>query len=242
MRIALISDIHGNLEAFRQVLADIDRLEIATIFSLGDIVGYGPDPEEVVNELRARQIVSVKGNHELALNSPRYFLKMNPNAQQSLLITKKLLSGTNKRYLESLETFTVFQGARFVHGCPPQSITTYLFNPSSLQLNALFSFFPEKICFIGHTHYLSLFGFDGEISWREELTGGTISLAEEKRYIVNIGSVGQPRDRQNNNAKYVLWDIDENTLEVRFVPYDISITAAKIYNRGFPEYNATRLW
>jgi len=242
MRIALISDIHGNLEAFRQVLADIDRLEIATIFSLGDIVGYGPDPEQVVNELRARQIVSVKGNHELALSSPRYFLKINPSAQQSILITKKMLSGANKRYLESLETFTVFQGARFVHGCPPESITTYLFNPSSMQLNALFSFFSEKICFIGHTHYLNLFSFDGDISLREELTAGIISLAEGKRYIINIGSVGQPRDRQNNNAKYVIWDANENTLEVRFIPYDISITATKILKRGFPEGNATRLW
>lgn len=242
MRIAVISDIHANLEALVQVLIDIDQQKADAIRNLGDIVGYGPSPDEAVELMRSRNIPSVMGNHELALASKKYFNRLNETTQKSLRITRKLLSEASLRYLEALPGKISWQNARFVHGCPPESATVYLFDPSSAMLRKLLTSFDEKICFIGHTHTLTLFSLNGDKICKEELTGGVTALAAGARYIINIGSVGQPRDGLNNMAKYVLWDSDAETIEVRFVPYDISVTAEKIIKLGFPDHNARRLW
>jgi len=242
MRVAVISDIHANLEALREVLADIEQVGVDAVYCLGDIVGYGPDPEAVVQLLRKRRIPAVMGNHELALSSESYFSRLNENTKKSLVITKSLLAEESRHYLNTLrETMSVY-GARLVHGCPPASATVYLFDPSDRMLQKLFDAFPERICFVGHTHYLALFGFDGSEVSGDALTEGILQLDPDNRYIINVGSVGQPRDRQNNNAKYIVWDTEQQTIEVRFVPYKVSITADKILKRGFPKYNATRLW
>ena len=241
MRVAIISDIHGNLEAFLEVLADIDQTGVDAIHCLGDIVGYGPDPEAVVQLLRRKRIPSVMGNHELALLSDGYFSRLNDSTKKSLLITRSLLTEESVRYLETLPETVSAYDARLVHGCPAASVTVYLFDPSDRMLEKLFNAFPERICFVGHTHHLALFGFDGSEVSRDTLTEGIVPLVPDTRYIINVGSVGQPRDRQNKNAKYVVWDTEQHTIEVRFVAYTASITAEKIIKRGFPEYNATRL-
>ncbi len=241
MRVAIISDIHGNLEAFLEVLADIDQTGVDTIHCLGDIVGYGPDPEAVVQLLRQKRIPSVMGNHELALLSDVYFSRLNDSTKKSLLITRSLLTEESIRYLKTLPETVSAHGARLVHGCPPASVTVYLYDPSDRMLEKLFNAFAERICFVGHTHNLALFRFDGSEVSRATLTEGFMQLVPNARYIVNVGSVGQPRDRQNKNAKYVVWDTEQHTIEVRFVAYTASITADKILKRGFPEYNATRL-
>ena len=100
---------------------------------------------------------------------------------------------------------------------------------------------PEKVCFVGHTHDLELFSFDGQKVKDTPLGKGPVTLKKDRQYIINIGSVGQPRDG-NNNAKYVIWDTASRSLEVRFIPYDIAKTADKILELGLPEYNASRLW
>ncbi|MBW1896827.1 MAG: metallophosphoesterase, partial [Deltaproteobacteria bacterium] len=100
---------------------------------------------------------------------------------------------------------------------------------------------PEKICFVGHTNDLELFSFVGRKVKDAPLGKGVVTLKKDCQYIINIGSVGQPRDG-NNNAKYVIWDNASGILEVRFVPYDIAKTADKILELGLPEYNASRLW
>ena len=241
MRVAIISDIHGNLEAFLEVLTDIDRIGTDAILCLGDIVGYGPDPEAVVQLLRQKRIPSVMGNHELALLSDVYFSRLNDSTKKSLLITRSLLTEESMYYLKTLPETISAHGARLVHGCPPASVTVYLYDPSDRMLEKLFNAFAERICFVGHTHNLALFGFDGSDVSRATLTEGFMQLVPNARYIVNVGSVGQPRDRQNKNAKYVVWDTEQHTIEVRFVAYTASITADKILKRGFPEYNATRL-
>ena len=242
MRVAVISDIHGNYEAFKQVLADIGETGVDAEFCLGDIVGYGPEPEASVLRSRREGIPAVIGNHELGLTSERYMSSMNEIARRSLVITKTLLSAESIQYLLALPLTMSAYGARFVHGCPPASATIYLFDPEEHMLKKLFSTFVEDICFVGHTHNLALFGFDGDRVSKEGLTQGIVELNPDSRYIVNVGSVGQPRDRQNNNAKYVIWDSERNTIEVRFVPYDVAVTADKIIELGFPEFNAIRLW
>ncbi|MBN1841950.1 MAG: metallophosphoesterase [Deltaproteobacteria bacterium] len=241
MRLGIISDIHGNLEAFKQVLADIDQSEVDDVACLGDNIGYGPESEEVVKLIRKRNIPSIMGNHELVIVDPKYLVEMNPVARRSSALTLDLLSSDTIDYIHGLRPSMIFHGALCVHGCPPDSITTYLIELSNRQLRGLFLAMKEKICFAGHTHLLEAITFHrGEVR-RVPLGKGSATLQAGQQHIINVGSVGQPRDG-NNNAKYVIWDTCARKIEVRFIPYNIAKTANKILELGFPDYNATRLW
>ena len=241
MRLAIISDIHGNLEAFKEVLADIDRSQVDGIASLGDNVGYGPDSEEVVHLIRERNIPSVMGNHELAVSDNKYLDWMNPSARASLVRTKQLLSSETIDYIDTLKPSITFHESLCVHGCPPDSITTYLFQLTNSQFSELFLTIKQRVSFAGHTHVPQIIAFDGEKSKSAPLHEGVFALEKEHQYIVNVGSVGQPRDG-NNHGKYVIWDTSSKSIEMRFIPYDIAATASKILELGFPEHNARRLW
>jgi predicted phosphodiesterase len=242
MKVAVISDVHANLEALEEVLSDIDGAGAESIVCLGDIFGYGPNPEETVRLIRSLSIPSVMGNHELALVEPEFFDWFNETAQESLILSEELISADTRNWLSRLDTTLIFQGALFVHGCPPASITEYIFEWSDSGLKSRFDQMERQICFVGHTHTLEAVSFtEGKIR-RHALKQGTFKLNGNAKYIIATGSVGQPRDGNNNNAKYVIWDNIEQTLEIRFVPYDIAKTAAKIVALGFPEYNARRLW
>ena len=241
MRVAIISDIHSNLEAFRQVLTDIDQSAVDRVVCLGDNVGYGPEPEGVVNLIRDQDIPCVLGNHELAIVEPKYQDLMNPNARESLLLTQKLISPHTLDYMKGLKASLVFQGSLCVHGCPPDSVITYLFQVSRAKLKEIFLSMKEKICFVGHTHNLGIIQFDGKEITRSPLSKGVHPLEAKQRYIINVGSVGQPRDG-DNKAKYVIWDTASHQVDVRYVAYDIAKTASRILELGFPEFNAQRLW
>ncbi|MBW2091255.1 MAG: metallophosphoesterase family protein, partial [Deltaproteobacteria bacterium] len=128
-----------------------------------------------------------------------------------------------------------------VHGCPPDDMTTYLFEVSSLRFKSIFKGMKERLCFVGHTHSLNIIQFNGEQVIQSSLKEGKTALKEDMKHIINCGSVGQPRDG-DNRAKYVIWDTESRLLEVRFVSYDISLTAAKIIERGLPEIYARRLF
>jgi predicted phosphodiesterase len=241
MRIAVISDIHGNLEAFQAVLADMEHSRVEAAVCLGDNIGYGPEPEEVVRLVRERNIPCVIGNHELALIEGRVLARFNPRAKESLLLSRRLLSAETMRFIDSLPATRIFHEALFVHGCPPDSVTRYLFEVSDGELAAIFSDMAQSMCFVGHTHDLGMIRFDGRTVRRAVLGKGLVRLEDECRHIVNVGSVGQPRDG-DNNAKYVIWDTGPSVVDVRFVAYDIAVTARRILALGFPEYNARRLW
>jgi predicted phosphodiesterase len=240
MRIAIISDIHGNLEALLRVLDDAAQVGADQIISLGDNIGYGPEPEEVVALLRRRGIASIMGNHEQALTSPSYLERLNPTARESMRITRTLLSPATASYCMGLPTFQLEGGARLVHGCPPDSPGTYLFDPPPARIRRLFNLFAEPLCFFGHTHLLLLYEWDGTVSRTIDLQEGDYLLDPEHRYLVNVGSVGQPRDG-TSHAKYLVWDQARAMLTVRFVRYEVAITAEKIIALGFPAVNARRL-
>ncbi|MBW1708894.1 MAG: metallophosphoesterase family protein [Deltaproteobacteria bacterium] len=241
MKLAVISDIHGNLEAFKQVLADIDRSGVDDLICLGDHVGYGPEPEKVVRRIRELNIRNVIGNHELGLIDKEAWDFFNPLAQKSLSITRKLISSGTLGYFKDLEPYLTLHHCRFVHGCPPDDIMTYLFEVSNFQLQGIFQAMRERLCFVGHTHLLKVIQFDGVKVVQRPLKQGTLALQEDMKYIINIGSVGQPRDG-DSRAKYVIMDTDSQLLDVRFVPYDASATAAKIIELGFPDIFAKRLF
>lgn len=241
MRLAIIADIHGNYRALQAVLADLGPLAVDLIVSLGDTIGYGPEPEEVVRTLRAHQVVSVMGNHELALVSRSYCNRLHLVASQSLALTRTLLSPESLTWLAQLPAQLVCGRARCVHGCPPQSITVYLYNPSDTRLSRLFASYPEPLCFAGHTHEFGFYQQQGSVLSRRDLGLGPVAIDPQSRYLLQPGSVGQPRDALNWHAKYMLWDDVAQTIEVRAVAYDVQTTIRLLGERHFPAANARRL-
>ena len=242
MQLAILADIHGNYRALQAVLVDIALLGVNRIVSLGDNIGYGPEPEEVVQTLLKYQVDSIMGNHELGLISRSYFHRLHEVARESLTISRALLSTGSLAWLERLPVAQVCCGARFVHGSPPQSITVYLHAPSDNRLRRLFSSYPERLCFAGHTHDFGFYQQDGPVLSRRTLTVEQVELDPRHRYLLLPGSVGQPRDTLNWHAKYMLWDLEAQVIEVRAVPYDVQATIRLLKERHFPAPNAQRLF
>ncbi|MBU0681927.1 MAG: metallophosphatase family protein [Proteobacteria bacterium] len=241
MRLAILSDIHGNYQALKAVLADIDNHNVQQIYTLGDNIGYGPEPEQVVQALMTRGARSILGNHELALKSVSYLKRLNFVVQHSLELVKKLMSPETIAFSCALPSFRVEHGIRFVHGCPPESVTMYLQNPSPTRLERTFATYPEQYCFYGHTHAFGRYVTDGSTYWTEKVAPGQVQLNDQWRHINNVGSVGQPRDGKNNKAKYGLFDTENNSLEIRALEYDVEKTVALLAELGFHATNASRL-
>jgi len=241
MRLAVFSDTHGNLDALEQVIKDIDRSAVDEVISLGDNIGYGPEPDRVIKKLKALKIPSVLGNHELAVEDEEYLNWFNPAARKSLIKTRKLLSKTSLRHISKFEPFITSYDCRFVHGFPPDSSMIYMYQVSEGRKQEVFEEMTERLCFIGHTHTLDIMGYAGKEIQYEDLPEGVFKLDPEKKYIINIGSVGQPRD-SSNNAKYIIWDSTQDSLDVRFLSYDIASVVKKIKAAGLPKEHADRLW
>jgi predicted phosphodiesterase len=235
-RLAVISDIHGNLEALQAVLADLESQGPVAVICLGDAVGYGPDPEAVVGLLLERKIPCIQGNHEQAVLFAERRSWFNPTSRKSLDITLTLLSPELLRVIAGWPTHLACVEYFAVHGCPPNDAFSYLFALEEEELAALFGHFSQPVCFVGHTHTLFLATWQGNQAKLEEVKPGLFPLNRANRHIVNVGSVGQPRDG-SRSAKYALWDSDRFTLEIRSVRYDAQPTIAKIKALGFPEIN-----
>ncbi|MBI2129882.1 metallophosphoesterase family protein [Candidatus Woesearchaeota archaeon] len=258
--IAVISDVHSNLEALESVLEDIDKHGIKDIYCLGDIVGYGASPNEVIELFKKYKIKSVRGNHDSAIVHEESFtdfksyMDFNDHARNALKITKNLLTRESKKYLKNLKDFMVIDGVRFVHSSPPDSYKNYVYYTTS---KYAFEKFDEDLCFIGHTHkpcaYVCKKIDEGLTLKFEDLNIENVnmeqilSLAFEKseRCIFNPGSVGQPRDG-SVNAKYCILynseNSDEKEIELKCVPYDINKAADKIRKIMNDDYLAERLY
>jgi predicted phosphodiesterase len=240
MRLAVISDIHGNMEAFRAVLSDIGQSGADEIICLGDNIGYGAEPEAVLSLLWERNIFSLSGNHELAACDPARLVDFNPFARISLEKTICMLSAEAIARIRRFPLFLSKGPYRFVHGFPPDSPDIYLFSVSKKALKAAFWALKEKICFVGHTHELEIISFDGHTINQAPLLQGLMHLNENRRHIITVGSIGQPRDT-TSHAKYVILDDLAQTLDTRFVPYDIEAAVEKILAAGLPRRHALRL-
>ena len=240
MILAVISDIHGNMDAFVRVLADADLSGADEMVCLGDVIGYGPEPNEAIRLIHERKIPTVMGNHELGVAECDYMDHLNPIACKSLQMTIEMLSEESLSFVTGLEPFLVSYDSCFVHGFPPDSPTTYMFEISNIKMKNIFGQYKERLCFTGHTHNPEIVEFDGDFVVRTLLKRGVTNLDKDKRYIINAGSVGQPRDG-DNHAKYLIWDTSDDTIEVKYVPYDIGSVVNKIIKAGLPSINATRL-
>ena len=240
LRIAVLSDIHANMDALSAVLADIRGRSVDRLVCLGDCVGYGAEPSAVIRCMQDLKCPTVMGNHELALRHPRHLNWFNPVARRSLEITGELLDADSRHFIEALPAVLRLWGARFVHGFPPASPTRYLFQIGLDDLHQRIKAMSERICFVGHTHQLELVGADDVDLVRRPLDETPVQLDPGRRYIVNVGSVGQPRDGRPE-AKYVIWDVAADRLTVRYVPYPYRLAADKIRRAGMPETHALQL-
>ncbi|TVQ99050.1 MAG: metallophosphoesterase [Desulfovibrionales bacterium] len=244
MRFAILSDIHANLEAFQAVLEDLRVQSLAApmdaVVSLGDAVGYGPDPNAVVHLLRRERIRCIQGNHEQGVLFPDKRDWFNPTTRRTLEITLGLLTSETQAELRTWPVVLEEETFLAVHGCPPDDPFDYLFEYEPETLPKLFAAFSRKVCFVGHTHMLHLASWNGSAATLDEIEPGVFRLDGDRRYIVNVGSVGQPRDG-TLSAKYVVWDAERIMLDVRAVPYDSKSTIAKIEAAGFPEINTRHL-
>ena len=241
MRTAIISDIHANLEAAERVMEDIERSQVHRIIHLGDMIGYGPEPEKVISLIRKKGIISIPGNHELGLLDPDEAEGFNPPALQALMITRNYLSKESLDYLRTLPTRLIIGNALFIHGCPPDLSSTYLHHLEDHELVEAFNTTRRQFSFTGHTHMLSIISYNGQVLQEEELDEEETPLEDNRRYIINVGSVGQPRD-WDPRAKYVIWDTETARLDVRYVEYDIAVTVKKMARRGFLKKHADLLW
>ena len=241
MKIATISDIHGNYEALLSVHEDIQQAKVDKIICLGDFIGYGPQPEEVAQFLIENEIPCVLGNHENAIINPATLVHFSSDAMLSIEITRNLISEETVQYISDLPVNLVIDDMLFVHGVPPDSIKDYIIWLSDDQLRWIFENMDQQIAIIGHTHDPLCCFWDGNVVDFKMLRQGTNQIDPNLKTIINVGSVGQPRDG-NSDAKYVIVDETDFTVDLRYVKYDIDKTAKLIKERNFPKYNAERLY
>lgn len=244
MRIAFISDIHSNLEAFRAVLVEIDKENVSLIVNLGDLVGYNASPRECVDLVKQRQMISILGNHDRAAIEPKFAEGFNILAYQALVWSSKSLAPEHKRFLEDLEhTKTLWNRYLLFHGAPgnPAAYLSFLF-----QTKRAFNYMRKKtpgvrIGFFGHTHHRAVWQRDvrGKVS-RLEMSHDDLLLDPEQMYLINPGSVGQPRQRQWK-ASYLIFSNEPETIQFRSAAYDLHSAQTKIRAAQLPEYLAERL-
>jgi len=230
MRIAIISDIHSNLPAIESVLQRVDELGADTIYCLGDIVGYGPFPNECVDLVRSHCKTTVKGNHDSGVLRETAIDHFNSYGQSGVRWTIDHIAPENLKFLASLPLLVSEQDLTLVHSSPvdPQEWNYVLTLQGSAEA---FRAYSTRYCFIGHTHLPIVVSEDLSVN-RHSATGG--------RYLINVGSVGQPRDG-NPAAAFGLLDTDAGSYELHRVKYDIRKTVQAIKNAGLPSYLGKRL-
>lgn len=237
MRYAIISDVHSNLEALEAVLEALESESIDVYLSTGDIVGYGADPEECVERIRALDPHIVAGNHDWAVAGILSLDFFNSYAREAIEWTRTRLPREDMEWLRSLQLVKKVGKMTLVHATlhSPENfdylLTAY---DAHLSLEVL----ETPVCFVGHSHVPVTFAQNGSVTFS---FASEIDLNGVHRAIVNAGSVGQPRDG-NPHASFGIYDTEKNVVHVRRVPYDVAGTTRKILAAGLPSVLAERLW
>jgi predicted phosphodiesterase len=236
MKFAIIADIHANLEALEAVLADAREQKVAHYACLGDVVGYNANPKECLDIIRGMGMPCVKGNHDEYCSTDSPLDGFNPAAAQAVEWTRRQLSEEDRQWLRDLKYMRLVTSFSIVHATldAPQR-WGYVFD--KLAAAASLTYQNTSVCFFGHTHVPVAFVRDSVVR------GGSYSkfkVEPGKKYFVNVGSVGQSRDGVPK-ATYVIYDLDNQTIELRRLDYDLETTQEKILRAGLPPRLADRL-
>lgn len=236
MRFAIVSDIHANLEAFEAVLADAQDNKCTHFVCLGDVVGYNANPHECVDRIRELGCPIVKGNHDEQASLVESSRDFNEMAEAAIQWTRDNLTAEDKDLLRELKLQRQVRDFTIVHATldtPAQ--WGYVFN--NLDAAASFAFQHTPVCFFGHTHVPMAFIRDEGV--QRQLID-KLRIDPQKKYFINVGSVGQPRDG-DPRAAYCIYDVESNVVELRRVRYDFGPTQKKIIDGGLPPMLAERL-
>jgi diadenosine tetraphosphatase ApaH/serine/threonine PP2A family protein phosphatase len=238
MRTLIISDIHANLVALEAVLADAGNIDAA--WCLGDLVGYGPNPNECIERIRELpNLQCIMGNHDAAAVGVIEVDAFNPDARKTVLWTQERLTPANKDYLKNLPDRIKLEYFTLVHGSPFKPIWEYLLEPRSATIS--FEFFDTPYCFVGHTHVPVLFYLPDDRLTAQLIVPEHVSqMMLAPRSIVNPSSVGQPRDHDARSA-YAILNMDDFTWEWHRVSYDIEAVQERMRKENLPERHITRL-
>ena len=236
MRFAVFGDIHANLEALTAVLADAEEHGVTHHVCLGDIVGYSSNPKECLEIVRALDCPVVKGNHDEQASVSDDLAGFNPLAEQAINWTRKQLSDTDKQWLRDLKFVRQVRDFTIVHA----TLDTphkwgYVFN--QLDAAASLTYQHTQLCFYGHTHAPRAYIRDGSVKGQ---AFEKLPIETGKKYFINVGSVGQPRDG-DWHASYCIYTPAENLVELRRIEYDIFTAQDKIVAAGLPQRLADRL-
>lgn len=238
MRYGILADIHSNLEAFIEVKKQRETENIDKFICLGDIVGYGANPKECIIQSKEMFDVIIAGNHDWAAAGTFDLLCFNQYAREAVKWTKEIIDEAEANFLKSLPLIKEVDDFILVHGSlyHPDDFNYILNLPEALKA---FNNMQQHICFIGHSHAPAIF-VKGENLSIDYLDVSKIKMAPEKKYIINVGSVGQPRDG-NPKACFCIYDTDTKIAEIKRVSYPVEKTQNKIINAGLPYFLATRL-
>ncbi len=239
MKVLVISDIHSNLVALETVLATCGEFD--SIWNIGDTIGYGPKPRECIDkmlELDADPVLV--GNHDLACIGEIDLSEFNPVAQIASRWTSLQLGMDHRAYLQELPAMTDAEGYTLAHGSPRSPIWEYVTNATVATEN--FGWFDTRVCLIGHTHVAMFAKLSDECETAEimPLRDGAVLDLNENRFLVNPGSVGQPRDR-DPRAAYALLDLQTGTLTAHRVEYNIEATQRQMASANLPDVLIGRL-
>lgn len=238
MRFAILGDIHGNLDALQVVLADAERENITHYVSVGDVVGYGPNPKECLQIVRDQLTCPVvKGNHDELASQDNSTLSFNQLAAEAIAWTRDQLDDDDKAFLRDLRFVRLVEDFTLVHSTLDMpNRWGYVFD--RLAAASSMSYQSTAVCFFGHTHVPLAFIREGTV--RQERDWTTVEVKPGCRYFINVGSVGQPRDG-NPKTGYVIYDTAEHRIHLKRLDYDIPAVQRKILAAGLPKKLADRL-
>jgi len=236
MRCAIFGDIHGNTEALRAVSRDMERARVDRLLCLGDILGYGAEPVECLRAIQERDIDTVLGNHDSAAVGDTPLDYFNEYARAAVEWTATKLAPPDRDYFLSLPLTRDYDGFTVVHSslANPKEWGYILVPPAA---RMCFEKLTTRVCFIGHSHVPVCFDDKGVYTY---LYPGEMELDKGAWYIINVGSVGQPRDG-DPRASYGIYDTKKKIVEIRRVEYDFKSTQDKIIAAGLPPFLALRL-
>lgn len=240
MRVLVISDIHANLAAFEAVLADAGG-QWDIIWCLGDVIGYGPDPNECVSLLREHNHISLSGNHDWAVLNKLDVTTFNQVARFAISWTQSVVTDETRDYLDALPSKIVIDDTPFTlaHASPRQPVWEYILEPDTASIN--FDYFETPYCLVGHTHVPVIFAENGRHACQSIMPDySQPTPLDATRRIINPGSVGQPRDA-DPRAAYAFLDTETLVWEYKRVDYPISRTQEKMRKAGMPPRLVERL-